>query len=323
MKSIFKKEDLAKFFDEINKKYELIGPTEKKGVITFDKIKSPDELVLDRQTDYPAKKYFFPTTEELMHYEKNKVDFRIRSKRRAIIMHPCDANALLITDKIFLDERPDPYYERRRKNTLIIVFKCISPGKNCFCGSMNTNETTNYDIQFIDIGDKYIVSVNSDKGREITSKSKMFVPIIRDGYIKVEFQKKLFEPNKLDREFPRSVWEEHAKKCFYCNACNFVCPTCTCFDVIDKPELSGDSGSRVRVWDGCKRPEFTEVAGGYVFRKDITKKFKHRIYHKLKYFRDRHGKNMCVGCGRCIDVCPANIDFVEIVNNLKTENDMI
>lgn len=319
MKNIFKKEDMAKFFDELRKKYELIGPTKKNNVITFAEIKSPDELILDGQTDYSAKKFFFPTKEEILSYDKRGVDYKKSAKKRAIIMHPCDANAILLTDKVFLDDRPDPYYEMRRKNILLIVFKCMKPGKNCFCGSMNTNETTNYDLQFIDIGDKYIVNVNSEKGREITSSNKMFVPIIRDGYIKVNFEKKLFEPNKLDKEIPESVWKEGSEKCFYCNACNFVCPTCTCFDVKDVPDLNGESGVRIREWDGCKRPDFTMVAGGYVFRENTTKKFRHRIYHKLKYFRDRHGKNLCVGCGRCIDVCPADIDFVEIVNNIKVD----
>ncbi len=319
MKNIFKKSDLAKFFDDLKKEYELIGPTRKNGVLTFDRINVPEDLVLDKQTDYSPKKFFLPPKEAIMGYDKKGIISNISKEKRAIIMHPCDANSLLITDRLFLDEMPDPYYEARRKNTLLVVFKCLKPDKNCFCTSMNTSETTNYDLYFIDVGDKYIVSVNSDKGRAITSKSKLFSPVLREGFIKVNCEKKLFEPTKLDSKFPDSVWKEGSDKCLYCNACTIACPNCMCFDIKDVPDLSGESGSRIREWDSCKRPDFTEVAGGFVFRDEKLHRFKHRIYHKLKYYRDRHGRNMCVGCGRCITVCPAGIDFVDIVNKIRTE----
>ena len=62
--------------------------------------------------------------------------------------------------------------------------------------------------------------------------------------------------------------------------------------------------------------DFTKVAGGLVFRENKVNRFRHRIYHKLKYFKDQTGKHLCVGCGRCINVCPSKLDMVKITNNL-------
>jgi ferredoxin len=46
--------------------------------------------------------------------------------------------------------------------------------------------------------------------------------------------------------------------------------------------------------------------------------------HKLKYYLDKYESDVqCVGCGRCIDLCPVNIDIrnvCEIMNNYKPLN---
>ena len=40
--------------------------------------------------------------------------------------------------------------------------------------------------------------------------------------------------------------------------------------------------------------------------------------HKLKYFPDKYGQGpMCVGCGRCIALCPAGIDIREVMATMN------
>ena len=43
--------------------------------------------------------------------------------------------------------------------------------------------------------------------------------------------------------------------------------------------------------------------------------------HKLKYFVDKYDVGVaCVGCGRCVQQCPVNIDIREVfalMNSLK------
>jgi len=62
---------------------------------------------------------------------------------------------------------------------------------------------------------------------------------------------------------------------------------------------------------------FTRVANDYVFRESREERFKQRIYHQMQYFKERYGIEMCVGCGRCITHCPTNIDWVELLNEMK------
>ncbi len=41
-----------------------------------------------------------------------------------------------------------------------------------------------------------------------------------------------------------------------------------------------------------------------------------KTLHKVFDYRARFGENMCVGCGRCDDVCPEYISFSRIINRL-------
>ena len=46
--------------------------------------------------------------------------------------------------------------------------------------------------------------------------------------------------------------------------------------------------------------------------------------HKLKYYGDKYNDGIqCVGCGRCIKLCPVNIDIRNVgqtMNNYQPQN---
>jgi anaerobic sulfite reductase subunit A len=42
-----------------------------------------------------------------------------------------------------------------------------------------------------------------------------------------------------------------------------------------------------------------------------------KTFHKIYDFRKRFGYDMCVGCGRCDDVCPEYISFSECINRVS------
>ncbi len=316
MNTLIDKKDVSKFFDRLKGQYEIVGPVKREEIIAFDKISSFDEVVLDKQSDFPPKKYFLPQKQELFRYHKQKITQKLPENKRIVIMRPCDANGILTLDKVFLDENPDQLYQKKRENTLLFVFKCLTPCKNGFCTSLKTDETTNYDLLFVDIGDKYVVSIGNKKAEELT-KNKLFSQIIREGKVNLTCNRNLVNVEKLEAHFDNPIWEKETEKCLSCNGCNVVCPTCFCFNVIDIPDLDLTKGKRIRFWSYCHSKDHTKVAGGHVFREDRAKRFKHRIYHKLKYFKEQTGRQLCTGCGRCIDVCPTEIDMVKIINNLK------
>ena len=125
----------------------------------------------------------------------------------------------------------------------------------------------------------------------------------------------------LEDAYDHPVWQEYASLCFSCGSCNLVCPTCYCFDVRDEVNWDLASGERVRVWDGCMLADFATVAGNLNFRKDRLARFRHRYYRKGKYVPAKIGGQIaCVGCGRCITACVANIaNPVEVFNRLMED----
>jgi len=62
---------------------------------------------------------------------------------------------------------------------------------------------------------------------------------------------------------------------------------------------------------------FTEVAGGAGCRKAYGERMRFKVLHKTLDFKKRNGYQMCVGCGRCDDVCPEYISFSGCLNKLE------
>ena len=111
------------------------------------------------------------------------------------------------------------------------------------------------------------------------------------------------------------LWEEAAARCLACGACSAVCPTCTCFEVLDEARLDG-TVTRQRVWDNCFFPDHARVAGNYDFRPGRGARLRFRFEHKRLGFGALRGVAGCVGCGRCRRACPVDIDLEPIARQL-------
>ncbi|MDY6231135.1 4Fe-4S dicluster domain-containing protein, partial [Peptostreptococcus porci] len=81
-------------------------------------------------------------------------------------------------------------------------------------------------------------------------------------------------------------------------------------------------GERRRVWASCQVDGYTNIAGGHSFRNKQGERMRFKTMHKIHDFKERFGMNMCVGCGRCDDMCPQYISFssaIEKLNNVIEE----
>ena len=63
--------------------------------------------------------------------------------------------------------------------------------------------------------------------------------------------------------------------------------------------------------------EYTLHASGHNPRPTRTERFRNRIYHKFKFNQVNFGALSCVGCGRCISLCPVNIDLIACLAAIK------
>ena len=80
---------------------------------------------------------------------------------------------------------------------------------------------------------------------------------------------------------------------------------------------NGKVGERRRVWASCMVDGFTDVAGGGSYRKKNGERMRFKVLHKVLDYKQRNGYHMCVGCGRCDDICPEYISFSNCINKLQ------
>ena len=126
-------------------------------------------------------------------------------------------------------------------------------------------------------------------------------------------------PEEVPREIIKSdLWDEYTARCINCGRCNFVCPTCTCYTMQDVfYSDNGRVGERRRVSASCMVDGYTDVAGGGQYRRKNGERMRFKVLHKISDFKKRFGYQMCVGCGRCDDICPEYISFSNIINKVN------
>ena len=332
-KLILSKDNLSKLLAETLNKYRVYGPVENDDIAVFDKIEKPSDIKLDfLNSRVPPKEIMFHQTETMFRFTpgtKAKIDPVKMDDEVTVIfgIRPCDAKSFTILDSVFQGDYEDPYYLTRRKNTTLIGLSCTAPALNCFCTSFDDSPASSdyVDVLFTDIGDKYYVEVITEKGQKfIKNSGKLFKSATEtDTKKKKEIGKKSIDAisrhqknkgisEKLEKIFEHPFWKEIASKCLGCGTCTYLCPTCHCFDIQD--ETSSTRGARIRVWDTCMNPEYTLHASGHNPRPARTNRIRNRVYHKYNYYPKNFDVVACVGCGRCVDKCPVNIDIIEIVS---------
>jgi succinate dehydrogenase/fumarate reductase-like Fe-S protein len=125
-------------------------------------------------------------------------------------------------------------------------------------------------------------------------------------------------PELMLSNLDNPYWNEIGKRCLSCANCTQVCPTCFCWDATDQMSLDGKTTSRERVWDSCFNPGYSYQAGGNT-RPTIQSRYRQWLSHKLGTWKKQYGTFGCVGCGRCITWCPAEIDLTEEISMLRKE----
>ncbi len=346
--ALLAKEDAPDFVAHLCRKGQVFAPVADDGGTVFGHIDPDvnlDLLRLDYQTTrLPPKKLLHRPFQEIFSFSGGEVEGAGEEAEQLKVLfgvHPCDVHGIRILDQVFVesDEYDDPHYEKERKNNAIVALNCNTVGENCFCHSWGTgpfleDADEHHDLLLTDLGDEYLVEINTRLGLELLEGAEM-APAARvkkmekqRAYKEVvgKFEKEM-KTDDLDElladedAFNHPVWQEKMDECLACGSCTMVCPTCFCYDVYDQLGLDLESGSRNREWMSCMLLEFAEVALDHNFRPDRDNRIKHRIYHKLIYYDPQFSTLGCVGCGRCIDTCIKDIDPTEIVRSIREDGE--
>ncbi len=338
------KEDFYAGAEKLYNSYKLYIPVKQKD--NSYAFKNSDKIDINNltflNTRLSPKSLVFPQTEKMFSYttDTNSEDCNIikpinkKNVKQAILgIRPCDSASFGIVEKNFdTEEYKDPFWINSYKATTFIGLACDNPDSTCFCTTANSGpfDEKGLDILLITSGDSFIGKILTEKGEEAAKIAGWTTEAPANSVSAIEKQKKEAESkisssistdkikNKDTLElYNASFWEEEAFACINCGTCAYVCPTCWCFDIQD--EISDKKGIRMRNWDSCMFPLFTLHGSGHNPRDLKYQRVRQRFMHKLKYYQDKYKSGIqCVGCGRCIRLCPVNIDIRSICDIMNS-----
>ncbi len=340
------KQKFEDFIRELSAEYSIFAPGIAGGKTEFIPIESHEQIDSARQvTDMSAKGIFFPPSEVLFEYDKEGIRAAETSFRPIVVwgMRNCDSRSLVMLDRVFgsamqmPDDKKfqDPYWKEKYDNSLIFGLACNEPLSTCFCNWFGggPHNRDGMDVFVVDAGDFFLMEPVSDKGSNILGKLSSFTDATEEdkaAAAKLAFSAESMMPpplelcdlgERLSVLFDELIWDEISAKCINCGACTFSCPTCHCFDMQD--EGRGGRGRRVRIWDSCMFPIFTMEASGHNPRALSRERVRQRVMHKYSYYPENYGEILCTGCGRCVMVCPVNLDIREVLRMILTYKEQV
>lgn len=310
------RDSIIKWLKNLTEDYEIWAPARER----FEILEEPEKISLEYEnTIIPPKEIVFPQTEKLMEFNisNNEVRATLPESRKKVIfgIRPCDARAIRILDIVFRGDYEDPYYTTRKNGTVLVVLTCNEYCEEGFCSATggSPGDSDSADILMTKLDDEsFQIEFLTEKGRELGFDDFEAAEKVEPELPEPEYTKNLENADGwLSYKFVSPEWDKFARKCISCGICTFLCPTCHCFDITDT------KNRRIRTWDSCQFSEYTVHTSSHNPRPEKVHRVRNRVLHKFLYFKERNNELMCVGCGRCVRLCPEGIDIREIVESME------
>jgi len=334
-------EKIDGFFKAVAASKNLYIPVDNtSGKANFQKWSEGTKLSSQLKTVRSAKDFFFPKTENLVNYKIDGKSVTVEDPRKDVEdfvvfgVRACDAKSFEIIDNVYLKMTPvDSYYKNRRDHGTVVTLACSEPAQTCFCPTYKIDAANPAgDVSAWLADGKYYFLANTDKGKALIESVKSVLSEADEKAVDAEkkaISEKLeklpfahldlskFDGKNMMKVFNSKVWDRVSEACLGCGTCTYVCPTCMCFDVRDFD--TGNGIKQVRCWDSCMYNDFTQMAAENP-RHTQKERSRQRFMHKLVYYPMAHdGLCSCVGCGRCLESCPVNMNIVKVIKAFNEE----
>ncbi len=323
------KASLKKLLHHIKDEYKLIAPVGNDRGLFLTPITELAEIKLtSKLSQNTFKDFLFPQRQTLFKYDKEKLIEPAEAdlpKLALFGIQTIDLRALVLYNQVF---RKDAYYQAVKNRSLIIGYLKVASQNQTF-GIFrekleeDTLEHLEFDIFVLESPSGVHFFSGSRKGRHTLTNAGIkdfenieFVGPIKESGLDPQMLKnyKLVK-NSFNRH--SAVWEELGRRCIACGKCALVCPTCFCFSTQYESGQKKNTGQRVRSWETCFYSDFSKVAGDHKFLNTIAKRIYFWYEHKFVRIPDEYSIPGCVGCGRCIEVCPVAIDLRKTLASLE------
>ncbi len=226
------------FLTEIGDEYKIYAPILLKGKGTFSdtdtvrygQVNHVKEIVFDKKSNFSPKEVILPITQTLFYFTEDSVtEPKTEDKKILIFLRSCDICAVKRLDQIYLDNgAEDPYYKKLREKVKFILMECEDSFENCFCVSMGTNKTEEYDL-FVKVKDGQVFVECKDES------FKSYFHTCEQYEVSPKFieanEKEVKVPRNLDTNiFSWSGWKEYSQRCIACGRCNTVWDLCLLYN---------------------------------------------------------------------------------------------
>lgn len=344
IEKIISKTEFNEWLKDLRKSFDLYGPVAQEDQCNFAPLLEGTEPDLSFQnTRLSPKALVQPQSERMFEFTLNPEDPEAHilkerpspeRSRLLIGIRPCDARAFdLVQINFVTPDYQDPWWKQGRERLMLMGLGCSNPCSTCFCTSVGGGpfDRAGLDVLLTDLGESYLLQACNEKGEALLKASPGKAVSEEDrkqaAGIKEQAEGSMPAPVPTERLkdqpllalFNAPFWDEVQFSCINCGTCTYLCPTCWCFDIQD--EVQGTEGVRLRNWDSCMYPLFTLHGSGHNPRGEKVQRVRQRFMHKLKYYVDKYGDGVaCVGCGRCVQFCPVNIDIrrvCQLMNDYK------
>ena len=337
------KENLSALFQSIAENQELYLPVEVSGQVNY-KAWTPDAKVSleTLKTVKSPKDAFFPQSENLYTVQRDGKKLSIQpealKEQNFVVfgMKACDIQGVKVLDNVFLSDPVDSFYAARREHGTIVAMACHEPEESCFCkvfgidcadpaaavatwmvdGELDWKALTDKGEALTKAVESLLTEADGTDAEKLeTEKTAIRAIVEKLPYSDLSLEG--WNGDALTEKFNSPVWEELYKPCLACGTCTFVCPTCQCYDIKDYD--TGHGVKRYRCWDSCMYSDFTMMAHGNN-RTSQLQRFRQRFMHKLVYYpANNNGMYSCVGCGRCVEKCPASLNIVKVIKAFEKQ----